>query len=91
MAGKATTPNLQHAQSAFYMKDYYLLLEQMLRIVKAEAPDDPVVLILKPDFLGYLAQNAGLPAAQITAQTQSAYDSGVLSSAAPSFPAPCRA
>ncbi len=58
--GESYDTDMQHVQSASYMQDYYKLLEVMIGAIKTESPDDPVGVILEPDFLGYLAQNSGL-------------------------------
>lgn len=85
--GESYTTDLEHVQSAAYMKEYYKLLKLFLDIVRAESPDEPVVVILEPDFLGYMAQNAGKPASQIAAQTSAAYTAGVLRAGVdPTFP-----
>ena len=76
--GESYYTDMEHIQNATYMADYYKQLKLLLDIIKAESPDDPVGLILEPDFIGYLAQNAGKPASQISAQTSAAYAAGVL-------------
>lgn len=85
--GESYYTDLEHIQSASYMADYYKQLKLFLDIIKAESPDDPVGIILEPDFIGYMAQNAGKPASQISAVTQAAYTAGVLKSGTdPQFP-----
>lgn len=85
--GESYYTDMQHVQSASYMQDYYKLLEVMLKAINTESPDDPVGIILEPDFLGYLAQNSGQQAAQIPAQVGAAYTAGVLQAGIdPTFP-----
>ncbi|HMV49899.1 MAG TPA: cellulose binding domain-containing protein [Blastocatellia bacterium] len=85
--GESYYTDSQHIQSATYMADYYKQLKFTLDILKTEAPDETVGFILEPDFLGYLAQNAGASASGITAMTSSAYTSGVLTRGVdPDFP-----
>jgi len=78
--------DLGHAQDRGYMTAYFRNLKLFLDVVKRESPDDLVGVILEPDFLGYLAQNAGKPASAIPAATKAAYDSGVLDASDPQFP-----
>ena len=70
--------DLAHVQSAAYMQAYFKNLRLALDIINKESPDDMVGMILEPDFIGYLAQNANLPAKAIMAATSAAYTSGVL-------------
>ena len=85
--GESYTTDLEHIQSVAYMREYYKMLQLLLGIIKTESPDDAVGLILEPDFLGYLAQNAGKPASQIGALTSAAYDVGALKRGVdPDFP-----
>ena len=84
--GESYYTDTQHIQSASYMQDYYKLLKLLLDIIRKESPDDPVGILLEPDFLGYLAQNSGLQASQIPAMTHAAYSAGVLTAGAdPAF------
>jgi hypothetical protein len=78
--------DLEHVQSLEYMTAYFANLKLFLDIVRSESPDDMVGLLLEPDFLGYLAQNAGKPAAGIPAATRGAYLSGLLGANDPVFP-----
>ncbi|MEZ5403504.1 MAG: cellulose binding domain-containing protein [Bryobacteraceae bacterium] len=78
--------DLEHAQSLDYMTAYFANLRLFLDIVRRESPDDMVGVILEPDFLGYLAQNAARPAAEIPAATAGVYRSGVLGDDDPVFP-----
>jgi len=84
--GESYETDLAHVQSASYMAGYFRNLKLFLDIVRQESPDDMVGIILEPDFLGYLAQNAGRSAAEIPAATQAAYDTGVLGGSDPAFP-----
>ena len=85
--GESYDTDQSHIKSASYMGDYYKLLKLFLSIAKTESPDDPVGIILEPDFLGYLAQNANAPASQITAMVSAAYTVGVLKAGVdPQFP-----
>ncbi|MEZ5351604.1 MAG: cellulose binding domain-containing protein [Bryobacteraceae bacterium] len=78
--------DLEHAQSLSYMTAYFANLRLFLDIVRRESPGDTVGVILEPDFLGYLAQNAGRAPADIPAATRGAYDSGLLGPDDPAFP-----
>ena len=79
--------DLAHAQDARYMAAYYKNLKMALELINIESPDDVVGMILEPDFIGYLAQNANQPATAIAAATSAIYDSGVLVRGQdPSFP-----
>lgn len=79
--------DLSHAQDPNYMAAYFQNLQLALNMIVAASPDDPVGMILEPDFLGYLAQNANAPASAIAAATSAAYASGVLNSSTdPAFP-----
>jgi hypothetical protein len=84
--GESYYTDLQHVQTASYMQSYFKNLKLALDIINRESPDEIVGMILEPDFLGYLAQNANQPASAIAAMTHAAYDSGVLSASAdPAF------
>jgi hypothetical protein len=78
--------DLEHVQDRAYMIAYFRNLKLFLDIVRLESPDDIVGVILEPDFLGYLAQNAGRPADRIPAFASAAYDAGVLDGSDPGFP-----
>lgn len=85
--GESYFTDLEHIRSASYMADYYKQLKFTLDILRAEAPDETVGIILEPDFLGYMAQNANAPASGIQAMTNAAYSSGVLTRGVdPDFP-----
>jgi len=68
----------QHINSASYMEAYFQDLKFALETIHAEAGDELVQMILEPDFLGYLMQQAGAPASQLSATTSAIYSSGVL-------------
>lgn len=79
--------DVSHAQDPNYMAAYFQNLQLTLNLIQANSPDDPVGMILEPDFLGYLAQNANAPAAAIPAATSAVYTSGVLNASSdPAFP-----
>ena len=79
--------DLSHVQNASYMQAYFQNLKLALDLINQESPGELVGLILEPDFIGYLAQNAGQPAASISAMTNAAYSSGVLNAGTdPAFP-----
>jgi hypothetical protein len=85
--GESYATDLAHVQDPSYMEAYFKNLKLALDIINAESPDDLVGMILEPDFLGYMAQNANQAPSAISAVTRAVYDSGVLSRAAdPSFP-----
>jgi hypothetical protein len=85
--GESYSTDLAHVQDAAYMRAYFKNLKLALEAIQQEAPDDFVGMILEPDFLGYMAQNANRPASAIFAFTQAAYEEGVLSRTAdPVFP-----
>ena len=85
--GESYATNLANIQSESYLSAYYENLSLALRIIREEGGDDPVGIVLEPDFLGYIAQNANAPAEQVLAQTHTAYDTGTLVSGVdPSFP-----
>ena len=85
--GESYYTDLEHIGSAQYMRDYYNQLKLFTDIIKAESPNDPVGIIIEPDFIGYMAQNSGLPPDQISAQTSAAYDAGILRTGVdPQFP-----
>ena len=79
--------DLQHAQDATYMQAYFKNLKLALDIINEESPNDIVGIVLEPDFIGYLAQNANQPASQIAAMASAAYSAGVLTAGTdPAFP-----
>lgn len=79
--------DLAHAQDANYLSAYFKNLKFALDLINKESPDDVVGMVLEPDFIGYLAQNANAPASAISAATRAAYQSGVLERGTdPAFP-----
>jgi hypothetical protein len=85
--GESYTTDSSHIADAAYMAAYFTQLKLALNIINQESPDDTVGMVLEPDFLGYLAQNSGLPASKIAAMTHAAYTSGVLTAGVdPAFP-----
>jgi hypothetical protein len=85
--GESYTTDTSHISDPAYMAAYFTQLKLALNIINQESPDDIVGMLLEPDFLGYLAQNAGAPASQIAAMTHAAYTSGVLTAGVdPAFP-----
>lgn len=78
--------DLRNVQSASYMSAYFTNLRMFLEIARRESPDEVVGLILEPDFLGYMAQNAARPASEIPAAVRAIYDTGLLTPNDPKFP-----
>ncbi len=83
--GESYYTNKQHISDPQYMQDYFKDLKLALDIIQQEAPDEKVIMILEPDFLGYLAQNSENPLT-MEALTHGAYDAGVLGASDPKFP-----
>ena len=75
--GDSFTTDTGNAQNAQFMAGYFTDLKRMCDLVKAEAPDETVGIVIEPDFLGYLAQN-GVDPTTYTARTDAAYTAGVL-------------
>lgn len=85
-SGESYETDKQHMQDQTYMEGYFTDLKLALDIINAEAPNETVMLIFEPDFLGYLAQNADDPLT-LMAQTDAAYAVGILDAATdPAFP-----
>ncbi len=85
--GESYPTDLGDVQDPAYMAAYFQNLKLALTIINKESPDDVVGMVLEPDFLGYLAQNAGQPASNIAAMTHAIYTSGVLTAGVdPTFP-----
>lgn len=86
--GESYTTDLEHIQSTSYMTDYYLDLKFFLELCAASAQGEMVGIVLEPDFIGYMMQNAGTTPDNIAAAgVAAAYTSGVLDSATdPVFP-----
>ncbi|HRF59995.1 MAG TPA: cellulose binding domain-containing protein [Fimbriimonadaceae bacterium] len=68
----------QHISDVAYMRAYFRDLRFTLELIRNLAADEPVGLVLEPDFLGYMMQMSGLRPGQIPAMTQAAYAEGVL-------------
>jgi hypothetical protein len=78
--------DLAHMQDASYMSLYFQDLKFFLDIAVREGEDELVGIVLEPDFIGYMMQNSGKQADQLTAATSAAYSSGILSASDPQFP-----
>ena len=76
--GESYATNNEHIASTEYMEAYFTDLKFALDTIATEAGDELVQFIMEPDFIGYLMQNAGAPASQLSAMTSAAYSSGVL-------------
>ncbi|QDU49298.1 glycosyl hydrolase family 8 [Gimesia panareensis] len=76
--GESYTTDVGHIQSLSYMESYFQDLKFALDTIRTEAGDELVQMIMEPDFIGYLMQNAGAAASDISAMTSAAYSSGVL-------------
>ena len=75
--GDGFTTDTANAQDAAFMQGYFTDLVRLCNLVKAEAPDETVGIVIEPDFLGYLAQNNVDPTTFLV-HTDSAYAAGVL-------------
>ncbi|MBL8211013.1 MAG: cellulose binding domain-containing protein [Bryobacterales bacterium] len=76
----------QNVADPAYMKAYFQNLKLALDLIQQESPNDTVGMIIEPDFLGYLAQNANAPASAIYASTRGVYEAGLLTQGAdPAF------
>lgn len=54
--GESCITDLQDASNPTYMTAYYKLLGEFIDIVKKYSDGQPVMLIMEPDFLGYMMQ-----------------------------------
>ncbi|MCX7748901.1 MAG: dockerin type I domain-containing protein [Clostridia bacterium] len=65
-------------ESPIYLSYYFKDLKFFLDIVKREAGDDIVGMVLEPDFIGYMMQNSGgsqpVPADKLFANTKLVYE-----------------
>ncbi|MBI1352870.1 MAG: hypothetical protein GC160_00890 [Acidobacteria bacterium] len=77
--------DLEHVQTQSYLRGYFENMMLFLDLINEQSPDDLVGVVLEPDFLGYMAQNAGGPARTLFAATSAAYDAGALTSEDPKF------
>ena len=75
--GDSFTTDTGNAQNADFMAGYFTDLVTMCNLVKSEAPDEAVGIVIEPDFIGYLAQN-GVDPTTFPAATHGAYTAGVL-------------
>ena len=75
--GDSFTTDTTSAQNADFMAGYFTDLVRMCNLVKGEAPDETVGIVIEPDFIGYLAQN-GVDPTTFPARTDAAYTAGVL-------------
>jgi len=84
--GESYSTDLQHIQDAAYMQGYFDLLIKTLAIFNAEAPNETIMLVMEPDFIGYMMQNSGLQPGQISAQVMGpAQAAGILKAGDPAF------
>ncbi|MFN7923419.1 MAG: hypothetical protein U0Q16_25175, partial [Bryobacteraceae bacterium] len=84
--GESLAVAVANSRNRAYMGAWFRNLALLLDIIRRESPNEPVGILLEPDFLGYLAQGVKLPASQIPAATGAAYDTGVLGGDDPRFP-----
>ncbi|TWT29280.1 cellulose binding domain-containing protein [Blastopirellula retiformator] len=77
-SGESYEIDTQHINSTTYMEAYFQDLKFALDTIHSVAGNELVQMILEPDFLGYLMQNAGAPASELSAVTNAIYSSGVL-------------
>lgn len=86
-AGESYYTDLQHIQDESYMAAYFDNLSRTLQIIKEEAGDDTVLMVLEPDFIGYMMQLSGKQPGEISAAVHGAYGNGVLNQGSdPAFP-----
>jgi hypothetical protein len=84
--GESYSTDLQHIQDATYMKGYFDLLSKTIQIFNTEAPNETIMLVLEPDFIGYMMQNSGKQPNQISAQVSgSARAAGLAKTGDPVF------
>ena len=84
--GDSFTTDTGNAQNADFMQGYFIDLKRMCDLVKGEAPDETVGIVIEPDFIGYLAQN-GVDPTTFPARVDAAYTAGVLTHGTdPEFP-----
>lgn len=70
-------PELSHVQDPDFTKAYFNDLKFFLGLVRQEAKERKVGIILEPDFLGYMMQN-NKPVDSTFVAVSSVYDSGIL-------------
>ncbi|MDJ0717271.1 MAG: glycosyl hydrolase family 18 protein [Prochloraceae cyanobacterium] len=78
--GESYFTDKQHIESQDYLKGYAQDLKYALDTISKMAGDDPVGMVLEPDFIGYMAQQSGKRPQEILARTDAFYSSGVLDS-----------
>lgn len=77
--GESYYTDKQHIESQDYLESYAKDLKYALDTISDMAGDDPVGMVLEPDFIGYMAQNsAGKRPQDVFARTDAFYSSGVL-------------
>ncbi|MDJ0774146.1 MAG: glycosyl hydrolase family 18 protein [Mastigocoleus sp. MO_167.B18] len=76
--GESYFTDKQHIESQDYLESYAKDLKYALDTISDMAGDDPVGMVLEPDFIGYMAQNSGQRPQDIFARTDAFYSSGVL-------------
>ncbi|MGL5149033.1 MAG: cellulose binding domain-containing protein [Clostridium sp.] len=79
--GESYELDMKHINDKTYMEAYYKDIKFFLDICKEFAGDETVGIILEPDFLGYMMQQAGKMPNEIPAVVDTAYSSGVLDKA----------
>ena len=76
--GESYTTDKEHIESQDYLQGYAKDLKFALDTISNMAGDDPVGMVLEPDFIGYMAQLSGQRPGEILARTDAFYSSGVL-------------
>ncbi|QQE11364.1 cellulose binding domain-containing protein [Planctomycetota bacterium] len=76
--GESYYTNNEHLNSEEYMRGYFDDLQYALDTIEEIAGDEKVEFILEPDFIGYLMQLGGVPADEVFAFTDQAYEVGLL-------------
>ncbi len=84
--GESYTTDLEHIQTRSYMKAYFELLRDTLAIFNEEAKDETIMMVMEPDFLGYMMQLSGKTPDQIQAFASAAKDAGLWTAADPVYP-----
>ena len=75
--GESFFTNKQHIEDVQYMEDYFKDLKLALDLIAREAGDELTMMVLEPDFIGYMAQNSEDPSLA-QALVEGAYNAGVL-------------
>lgn len=76
--GESYELDMKHINDKNYMEAYFKDLKFFLDICKEYAKDETVGIVLEPDFLGYMMQQANKAPDQIPAIVEAVYSSGVL-------------